>query len=328
MKYDFDKIINRKNTNCYKWDTTKDGVLPMWVADMDFEVAPKIIESIIKKATHGVFGYTMIPNEYYNAEINWWKKRFNFEIKKEYILPTTGVIPSLSSIIQTFCKAWDNILIQTPVYHYFNISIKNNNCNVITNRLIFENNSYKIDFEDFEEKLKNENIKLFILCNPHNPVGRVWSKEELEKMGKLCLKYKVLVVSDEIHRDLVFKSFSFTPFASICEEFLQNSITCTSATKTFNLAGLKASNIVVTNKDLRAKLNATLSKNEINSLNVFGIDSLINAYENCENWLNELLIYLENNKDYLIGYLKNNIPELKVVIPEATYLLSYIPVNS
>ena len=239
MKYDFDKIIDRKNTNCYKWDTTKEGVLPMWVADMDFEVASKIVESIIKKASHGVFGYTMIPNEYYNAELNWWKKRFNFEIKKEYILPTTGVIPSLSSIIQTFCKAGDNILIQSPVYHYFNISIKNNNCNVITNKLIFENNSYKIDFEDFEEKLKNENIKLFILCNPHNPVGRVWSKEELEKMGKLCLKYKVLVISDEIHRDLVFKNFSFTPFASICEEFLQNSVTCTSATKTFNLAGLK-----------------------------------------------------------------------------------------
>ena len=327
MKYDFDKIIDRKNTNCYKWDTTKDGVLPMWVADMDFEVASKIVESIIKKASHGVFGYTMIPNEYYNAEINWWKKRFNFEIKKEYILPTTGVIPSLSSIIQTFCKAGDNILIQSPVYHYFNISIKNNNCNVITNKLIFENNSYKIDFEDFEEKLKNENIKLFILCNPHNPVGRVWSKEELEKMGKLCLKYKVLVISDEIHRDLVFKNFSFTPFASICEEFLQNSVTCTSATKTFNLAGLKASNIVVTNKDLRAKLNATLSKNEINSLNVFGIDSLITAYENCEDWIDELLIYLENNKDYLIEYLKNSIPELKVVTSEATYLL-WIDISS
>lgn len=327
MKYDFDKIIDRKNTNCYKWDTTKEGVLPMWVADMDFEVASKIVESIIKKASHGVFGYTMIPNEYYNAELNWWKKRFNFEIKKEYILPTTGVIPSLSSIIQTFCKAGDNILIQSPVYHYFNISIKNNNCNVITNKLIFENNSYKIDFEDFEEKLKNENIKLFILCNPHNPVGRVWSKEELEKMGKLCLKYKVLVISDEIHRDLVFKNFSFTPFASICEEFLQNSVTCTSATKTFNLAGLKASNIVVANKDLRAKLNATLSKNEINSLNVFGIDSLITAYENCEDWIDELLIYLENNKDYLIEYLKNSIPELKVVISEATYLL-WIDISS
>lgn len=327
MKYNFDKVINRKNTDCYKWDTTKDGVIPMWVADMDFEVASKIVESIIKKASHGVFGYTMIPNEYYNAELNWWKKRFNFEIKKEYILPTTGVIPSLSSIIQTFCKAGDNILIQSPVYHYFNISIKNNNCNVITNKLIFENNSYKIDFEDFEEKLKNENIKLFILCNPHNPVGRVWSKEELEKMGKLCLKYKVLVISDEIHRDLVFKNFSFTPFASICEEFLQNSVTCTSATKTFNLAGLKASNIVVANKDLRAKLNATLSKNEINSLNVFGIDSLITAYENCEDWIDELLIYLENNKDYLIEYLKNSIPELKVVTSEATYLL-WIDISS
>ncbi|QKJ27480.1 MalY/PatB family protein [Aliarcobacter cibarius] len=321
MKYNFDKIINRKNTNCYKWDTTKEDVLPMWVADMDFEVAPKIIDSIIKKAQHGVFGYTMIPKEYYEAEIYWWKKKYNFEIKKEWIEPTTGVIPSLSSIIQTFCESGDKILIQSPVYHYFNISIENNNCEVLNNNLIYENNNYKIDFEDFENKIRNNKVKLFILSNPHNPVGRVWNKNELKKMGELCLKYNVLVISDEIHRDLVYKNYCYTPFASISEEFLQNSITCTSASKTFNIAGLKASNIIVANKNLKVKLNKVLNRNEIKSLNIFGIDSLTTAYLHCEDWLDELLIYLEKNKDYLIDYIKKEIPELEVVKPEATYLL-------
>lgn len=327
MKYNFDKVVNRKNTDCYKWDTTKDGVIPMWVADMDFEVAKPIVDSIIKRAKHPVFGYTMVPNEYFEAEISWWKKRFNYEIKKEHIIPTAGVIPSLSAIIQTFCKKDDKILIQTPVYHYFNIVIENNNCKTVTNSLIYENDKYEVDFIDFEEKLKNDRPKLFILSNPHNPVGKVFSKDELQKLGELCLKYGVLVISDEIHRDLVFKDYIFTPFASICEEFLQNSISCTSATKTFNLAGLKASNIVVANKDLRVKLDKTLSKNEMKGVNIFGIYSLISAYEECEDWLFELLIYLEKNKNFLEDFIIKNIPNLKVVKAEATYLL-WIDISS
>ena len=327
MKYNFDKVINRKNTDCYKWDTTKDGVIPMWVADMDFEVAKPIVDSIIKRANHGVFGYTIVPNEYFEAEINWWKKRFNYEIKKEHIIPTAGVIPSLSAIIQTFCQKDDKILIQSPVYHYFNIVIQNNDCKVITNNLIYKDAKYEIDFVDFEEKLKNDRPKLFILSNPHNPVGKIFSKNELKKMGELCLKYGVLVISDEIHRDLVFKDYIFTPFASICEEFLQNSITCTSATKTFNLAGLKASNIVAANKDLRVKLDKTLSKNEMKGVNIFGIYSLISAYEECEDWLFELLIYLEKNRDFLEDFIAKNIPNLKVVKAEATYLL-WIDISS
>ncbi|MGJ0493746.1 MalY/PatB family protein [Aliarcobacter cryaerophilus] len=327
MKYNFDKVVNRKNTDCYKWDTTKDGVIPMWVADMDFEVAKPIVDSIIKRAKHPVFGYTMVPNEYFEAEISWWKKRFNYEIKKEDIIPTAGVIPSLSAIIQTFCKKDDKILIQSPVYHYFNIVIQNNDCKTVTNNLIYKDAKYEIDFVDFEEKLKNYRPKLFILSNPHNPVGKIFSKNELKKMGELCLKYGVLVISDEIHRDLVFKDYIFTPFASICEEFLQNSITCTSATKTFNLAGLKASNIVAANKDLRVKLDKTLSKNEMKGVNVFGIYSLISAYEECEDWLFELLIYLEKNKNFLEDFIAKNIPKLKVVKAEATYLL-WIDISS
>ncbi|MGJ0344608.1 pyridoxal phosphate-dependent aminotransferase [Aliarcobacter cryaerophilus] len=327
MKYNFDKVVNRKNTDCYKWDTTKDGVIPMWVADMDFEVAKPILDSIIKRAKHAVFGYTMVPNEYFEAEINWWKKRFNYEIKKEHIIPTAGVIPSLSAIIQTFCQKDDKILIQSPVYHYFNIVIQNNDCKVITNNLIYKDEKYEIDFVDFEEKLKNDRPKLFILSNPHNPVGKVFSKDELEKMGKLCLKYGVLVISDEIHRDLVFKDYIFTPFASINKEFEQNSITCTSASKTFNIAGLKASNIVVANKKTRTILDKTLSKNEMKGVNVFGIYSLISAYEECEDWLNELLLYLEKNKNFLEDFIAKNISNLKVVKAEATYLL-WIDISS
>ena len=327
MKYNFDKVINRKNTDCYKWDTTKDGVIPMWVADMDFEVAKPIVDSIIKRAKHPVFGYTMVPNEYFEAEISWWRKRFNYEIKKEHIIPTAGVIPSLSAIIQTFCQKDDKILIQSPVYNYFNIVIQNNDCKVITNNLIYKDAKYEIDFVDFEEKLKNDRPKLFILSNPHNPVGKVFSKDELQKIGELCLKYGVLVISDEIHRDLVFKDYIFTPFVSINKDFEQNSITCTSASKTFNIASLKASNIVVANKKLRTFLDKTLSKNEMKGVNVFGIYSLISAYEECEDWLFELLIYLEKNKNFLEDFMAKNIPNLKVVKAEATYLL-WIDISS
>ncbi|AYJ80383.1 cystathionine beta-lyase [Aliarcobacter cryaerophilus ATCC 43158] len=327
MKYNFDKVINRKNTNCYKWDTTKDGVIPMWVADMDFEVAQPILNSIIKRTNHGVFGYTVVDDGYFDAEINWWKKRFNCEIKKEWIEPTTGVIPSLASIIQTFCQKNDKVLIQTPVYHYFAISIKNSGCEVLENELIYENDKYSVDLKDFEIKIKTHNPKLFILCNPHNQVGKVFSKDELKAMGEICQKYNVLVVSDEIHRDLVYKGFFHTPYISLGEDFLQNSITCTSATKTFNLAGLKASNIVVANKDLRVKLDKTLNKNEIKSLNVFGIEATKTAYQECEDWLDELLVYLEKNRDFVDNFLKENLPNLKLIEAEATYLL-WIDISS
>jgi len=321
MKYDFDKTINRKNTNSSKWDTTKDGVLPMWVADMDFEAAPQITKAIIDRAKHEVFGYAVIPEEFYNAEINWWKKRYAFGIKKEWIVPTIGVVPTLSTIIQTFCKKDDKVLVQYPVYQVFDMAIQRNGMQIVSNDLIYENNTYKIDFKDFEDKVKDEKVKLFILCNPHNPVGRVWNKDELKLMGELCIKHNVLVLSDEIHRDLVYKNYKYTPFASINKEFLQNSITCTAPSKTFNIAGLKASNTIVANKDYKQKVETILNQNFTNSINIFGIEALITAYEFCENWLDELLVYLEKNKDYLISYINKNIPELKVIEPEATYLL-------
>ncbi|PUE65104.1 MalY/PatB family protein [Arcobacter caeni] len=321
MNYNFNKIINRLHTNSSKWDTTENGVLPMWVADMDFKAATPIIDSILFRALHGVFGYTMIPKEYYDAEIYWWKKRHNIKIKKEWIEPTVGVIPSLSASVQAFCNKGDKVLIQSPVYNYFNSSITNNKCELISNNLIYEKEKYHIDFVDFEEKVKDEKVKLFILCNPHNPVGRVWSKEELTEMGELCLKYNVIVISDEIHRDLVFSDSKYTPMASINDRFLQNTITCTSPSKTFNLAGLKTSNIIVANQEYKGKINRSLNINESIEPNVFGIEALISAYMRSEDWLDELLIYLENNRDYLMEYIGQNIPELKVIKSEATYLM-------
>ncbi|QDF29592.1 MalY/PatB family protein [Halarcobacter anaerophilus] len=321
MKYNFDKIIDRRNTNSYKWDTTPKDVLPMWVADMDFKVATPIVDSILLRTLHGVFGYSSIPEKYYDAEINWWKNRHCFKIEKEWIEPTVGVIPSLSAIVQAFCKAGDKVLIQTPVYNYFNSSIKNNGCEIVSNELVYEGESYSINFSDFEEKVKDEKVKLFILCNPHNPVGRVWSKEELKKMGDLCIKNNVIIVSDDIHRDIVYSDFVYTPIISISKEFLENFIVCTAPSKTFNLAGLKTSNIIVANQEFKKKINRSLNINEAIEPNVFGIEALISAYTFADDWLDELLVYLEKNRDFFIEYIKKNIPELNVIKLEATYLL-------
>jgi cystathionine beta-lyase len=293
----------------------------MWVADMDFKVATPIIDNLLLRTLHGVFGYTMTPEKYYDAEILWWKKRHNFKIEKEWIEDTVGVIPSLSATVQAFCEKGEKVLIQTPVYNYFNSSITNNGCEIVTNELVYKGEKYQIDFEDFEKKVKDEKVKLFILCNPHNPVGRVWSKEELLKMAELCLKNGVIVLSDEIHRDLVYSESKYTPIASLNEEILYNTITCTAPSKTFNLAGLKTSNIIVANQEYKKKINRSLNINETIEPNVYGIEALITAYSLCDDWLDELLIYLEKNRDFTIDFIKENIPELKVIKPEATYLL-------
>ncbi len=322
MKYNFDEIIDRKNTGSIKWDLDKEeDILPMWVADMDFKTAQPIINAIKKRVEHGIFGYASVPNQYYEAEINWWKTRHNFEIKKDWIEPTTGVIPSLSAVVQAFTNEGDKVLIQSPVYNYFNTSITNNKCEVLINNLIYSEGKYEIDFEDFEKKASEEKVKIFILCNPHNPGGRVWTKEELTKLGEICLKHKVIILSDEIHRDLVYKNYIYTPIASISEEILMNSITCTAPSKTFNIAGLKVSNIIIANEELRKKVNRSLNINEVIEPNVFGIEALIAAYSEGEEWLNQMLEYLEGNVNYLVDYVNENIPELKVMIPEGTYLV-------
>ena len=322
MKYDFDTIINRKNTNSVKWDTSqKKDVIPMWIADMDLKTADPVIKALEKRVSHGIFGYATIPDDYYEAEVRWWDKRHKFKIKKEWTEVSTGVIPSLSAVVQAFTEIGDKVLIQSPVYNYFNTSITNNKCEIVLNELKYNGEHYEIDFDDFEEKASDKKVKVFILCNPHNPVGRVWSIDELKRLGEICLKHDVIVLVDEIHRDLVYKENKHIPFASISEIFLMNSITCTAPSKTFNIAGLKTSNIIVANEEYRKKVNRSLNINETIEPNVFGIESLIAAYNDGEEWLDQLLEYLEGNRDYLISFINERIPKLKVVKPEATYLI-------
>jgi cystathionine beta-lyase len=322
LKVDFDEIINRRNTNSVKWDSDqKKDVLPMWVADMDFRTADPIIRALEKRVQHGIFGYAAIPDAYYEAEVSWWAKRHHFKIKKEWIEFSSGVIPALSAVVQAFTEPGDKVLIQSPVYNYFNTSITNNRCEIVVNELKYNGKTYEIDFDDFEQKASDEKVKIFICCNPHNPVGRVWRKEELKRLGEICLKHDVLVLADEIHRDLVYEEHPYIPFASISEPFLMNSITCTAPSKTFNLAGLKTSNIIVANKVNKKKVNRSLNVNEVAEPNVFGIEALIAAYNEGEDWLNQLLVYLKGNRDYFLSFMKERIPKLKVVVPEATYLM-------
>ncbi|WP_438497055.1 MalY/PatB family protein [Paenibacillus sp. IHBB 3054] len=322
MKYDFDQIINRKHTNSAKWDTENGfDTLPMWIADMDFTTAEPIIKALEERARHGIFGYASIPDAYYEAEVHWWERRHHFTIHKEWIEVSTYVIPSLSAIVQAFTEAGDQVLIQSPVYNYFNTSITNNGCHVVVNELKHNGDIYEIDFDDFEQKASHEKVKLFILCNPHNPVGRVWSRAELLRLAEICLRHNVVVVSDEIHRDLVYTDNHFIPFASTGEEFLMNSITCTAPSKTFNLAGLKTSNIISANEEFRKKVNRSLNINEAIEPNVFGIEALIAAYNNGEEWLDQLLVYLARNRDYIMSFIKERLPDLRALLPEATYLI-------
>ncbi|AGF56664.1 cystathionine beta-lyase [Clostridium saccharoperbutylacetonicum] len=322
MKYDFDTIISRKNTNSVKWDIPQEkDIIPMWIADMDFKTADPIIKALEKRVQHGIFGYAGVPDEFYEAEVKWWLQRHNFKIEKEWIEVTTGVIPSLSAVVQAFTEPGDKVLIQSPVYNYFNSSITNNKCSIVLNELKYNGDFYEIDFKDFEEKAADEKVKIFILCNPHNPVGRVWSEDELKKLGDICIKHNVIVLVDEIHRDLVYRENKHIPFAAISESFLMNSITCTAPSKTFNIAGLKTSNIIVVNEEYRKKVNRSLNINETIEPNAFGIEALIAAYNEGEEWLEQLLDYLQGNRDYLISYINERIPKIKVVKPEATYLI-------
>ncbi|GLX71274.1 MalY/PatB family protein [Paenibacillus glycanilyticus] len=320
MKFDFDERISRRNTNSQKWDTAhgKDDVVPMWVADMDFKAADPVIRAMEHKLAHGVFGYAYIPDAYYEAEMNWWEKRHHCPIEKDWIVFTPGVIPALAVVIQAFTSPGDKVLIQAPVYNAFYGVISANEREIVENELVSQDGIYGIDFEDFEKKAEDDRVKLFILCNPHNPVGRVWSKEELERLAEICRKHNVLVIADEIHRDLVFGGSTFIPFAAVDA---MNSITCTSPSKTFNIAGLKTANIVTANSELKDKIKHALHVNGLHDPNNFGVEALIAAYNEGEEWLDQLLVYLESNRDYFLAFVEEKLPRLKVSAPEATYLM-------
>ena len=319
MQYNFSKLTNRFNTNSLKWDVNNNE-LPMWVADMDFETAPEIREAIMKKVDFGIYGYTIIPDEYYLSISNWWERRHNFKIEKEWILFCTGVVPAISSIVRKMTREGDNVLVQAPVYNIFYNSIVNNNRKVLSSDLCFDGKEYSIDYEDLERKLSDPATTLMILCNPHNPIGKVWSKETLKKIGELCIKYNVLVVSDEIHCDLTYGN-SYTPFASISPEIAQNSITCIAPTKTFNLAGVQSSNIIVPNDEIRRMVNRGINTDEVAEPNAFAIEATIAAFTKGEPWLNELIEYLAENKRVVQKFIHNELPSLNLIHSDATYLL-------
>lgn len=322
MKYNFDEIVIRRGSNSYKWDSVEsDNILPMWVADMDFRTAAAVIEALAKRVQHGVFGYTKVPQAYYDATIDWFARRHNFVIEKDWILFTTGVVPALSAIIKALTKPGDKVLVQSPVYNCFFSSIRNDECGLVTNPLVYKDGTYSIDFDDLEQKTADPAVKLMLLCNPHNPVGRVWTKLELTRIGEICQRNNVIVVSDEIHCDLTYHGHTHIPFASISEEFRQNSVTCIAPTKTFNLAGLQVANIVAADSEVKKKIGKALNVNEVCEINAFAIEALIAAYNDSEEWLDELREYLYDNYLYLKEFFHNNLPQFPVLPLEATYLV-------
>lgn len=322
MPYNFDEIIPRRNSNSYKWDTAKDeDVLPMWVADMDFRTAQPVIDALTKRVAHGIFGYSKVPQAYFDATISWFQRRHHFTIEKEWLLFTSGVVPALSAIIKALTNAGDKVLVQTPVYNCFFSSIRNDECQLVTNELVYHKGTYSIDFDDLEKKSADPDVKLMLLCNPHNPAGRVWSREELTRIGEICISNNIIVVSDEIHCDLTYENHHYIPFASINKKFLQNSVTCIAPTKTFNMAGIQVANIVTENENIRKKIDKALNVNEVCEINVFAVEALIAAYNDGEEWLEELKVYLSENYNILSRFFKEKLPHLTVLPLEATYLV-------
>lgn len=330
--YNFDKIINRKGTNCLKYDYAVErgkpaDVLPLWVADMDFTVSEEITKSLHAAVDHGIYGYTQPKDAYYNAITNWMEKNHNWKTKREWIMKTPGVVFALGAAVKAFTKPGDAVLIQNPVYYPFTNIIRDNDRRVIDNTLVYEKrvtegkSQYSIDYEDFERKIVQENIKLFILCNPHNPVGRVWNREELQQLGEICLRHHVIVVSDEIHNDFVYPGFEHTVFANVDPRFTEFTVTCTAPSKTFNLAGLQISNIFISNETLREAFQKEIDKTGYDEPNALGAVACEAAYRGGQEWLDQLRAYLLENLNFLRAYLQEKIPQIHLVEPEGTYLV-------
>lgn len=314
--YDFESVIDRNGTNSLKWDLFDDDY-PMWVADMDFKVAPQIQDAILKRANHPVFGYSIVPDSLFEAYINWWKSRYNFEMSREDMLYATGVMPSISSMIRCLTDENDNILIQSPVYHVFFYVIEDNHRNVVENELIFEEGVYRIDFDDLDEKLAD--CKLMILCNPQNPVGKIWSKDDLDKIGHLCDKHDVILISDEIHCDLTDPGVKYNPFMT--SSGYEKSILCLSPSKSFNVAGFQSSIVYTKNRELLEKIKTQLHVDSSDSCNVFAVSAVEAAYNESGEWLDALKEVIYQNKQFVKDYLKEELPIIKLVDCDATYLL-------
>ena len=322
MIYNFDEVISRRGTNSLKWDcATEEGVLPMWVADMDFRAAQPIVDALQKRVEHGVFGYTQVPDAYYEAVINWFDRRHGWRMNKEWIIYTTGVVPAVSAVIKALTQPGDKVLMQTPVYNCFFSSIRNNGCEIASSPLIYENQTFRTDFEDLERQAADERVKVMLLCNPHNPAGRVWTREELTRIGEICLRHGVTVVSDEIHCELVASGYVYTPFASLSKEFEQHSVTCMSPSKSFNIAGLQIANIVAADEEIRQKIDRAINTNEVCDVNPFGVVGAIAAYNEGEEWLTQLLDYIWGNYQCMKAFCEEHLPEFPLTKLEGTYLV-------
>lgn len=326
MKELFDQVIDRRNTNSLKYDFAAErgkesGLLPMWVADMDFQTAPTVNERLRQCVSHGIYGYSETKRDYFRAVSGWYRRYFGFETQEEWLVKTPGVVFAIAAAIRALTEPGDSVLIQSPVYYPFREVITANGRKVAANSLRNIDGHYEIDFEDFETQIRDKQIRLFLLCSPHNPVGRVWTREELLRMGEICFRYGVKVVSDEIHSDFTYPGHVHTVFASLGETFGKNTITCTSPSKTFNLAGLQVSNIFIADEGIRRKVEMAIEQTGYSQLNLFGIAGCQTAYETGREWLDALKQYLEGNLHYVRGFLKENLPKLRLIEPEGTYLL-------
>lgn len=321
MKYDFDKTIDRRATNSYKWDSATEGVLPMWVADMDFRTAPAIIDALQKRVAHGIFGYTRVPDAYYDAVTSWFSRRHGWDIDREWIIYTSGVVPAVSAVIKALTVPGDKVIVQTPVYNCFFSSIRNNGCEIVSNPLRRTADTYEMDFDALERCAADPRAKVMLLCNPHNPAGRVWTPDELTRLGNICLRNGVTVVADEIHGELVYQGFKYTPFASLSDAFLHRSVTCVSPSKAFNIAGLQIANIVAFDNDLRSRIDKAININEVCDVNPFGVAATIAAYNEGEEWLNQLVDYLHGNYEAMAEFCRRELPEFPITRLEGTYLV-------
>ena len=324
MEYDFSRPTDRRGTDSYKWDSAPEAdIIPLWVADMDFETFPAITEALQRRVAHGIFGYTRVPEAYYEAVCRWFKKHHGWHINREDIIYTSGVVPAVSAVIKALTLPGDQVIVQGPVYNCFFSSIRNNGCEMVSNSLIYnkEELRYEIDFDDLERKLKHERARLMLLCNPHNPGGRVWTRDELTRVAELCRKYGVRVVSDEIHCELTLYDNEYVPFGSLPDELSRDSITCCSPSKAFNTAGLQIANIVCRDAEVRNRIDRAININEVCDVNPFGVIALQAAYsDEGYEWLTQLRKYISANYDLLLERFARELPKCKVMRMEGTYL--------
>jgi cystathionine beta-lyase len=322
----FDEIIKRTDTDSLKYDFAArrgmpEGLLPLWVADMDFRTPPCIVEALVDKSRHGIFGYSESRGDYFEILRSWYERRFGWEIEPGWLVKTPGVVFAICAAIRVLTQKGEAVLIQQPVYYPFSESITANDRELVVNELVYSDGRYHIDFEDFEQKIVRHGVKLFILCSPHNPVGRVWTRDELIRIGDICVKHGVLVVADEIHADFVYPGYEHTVFASLKPEFADISIICTAPTKTFNLAGLQISNIFIPNGKVRLRIRQEITRFGYSQVNVMGIVACKAAYAQGEEWLEDLKSYLTENLAFLRGFIRTRIPAIRLVEPEGTYLI-------